>query len=395
MELEEKFFKSFFYPFLIGVIPSSSIVILFLFLFTNSKIDKITIQSIIDIEAKNSKIHLKSANVILTSMLLKIQSSLNEQILFYQRIAEKSKNIDLNKFKFQEDKLRCVYDFDQNFYNINKDYLEFMGYWYITNETQKFEDINNNKAKKQIISFSQIMQNLYSSYSSTSKCLSNLDYFFYFEETNLFISFPVLYDYINDYLGTFVKYESNPYWCTDEEGKVYTIYLTRCRDFYIDIQKTKTNAFDNNYLVNQNRKIFITNFYKQLDDEDSDSVYSICIQFSDPISNNKAFACCDVNQRDLISAFEEINSNLEGLFFIAYVGFNKVFFFPQENGYPKTITENIYKWNINYLLEEKTYFFNYIQKALTSNYNNQLERENNLFNEVYVNGNNSDNQYFL
>ena len=133
MKLEEKLFKSFFYQFLIGVILSSLIIIFFI-LFTNSYIDKRTTQNIINLEIKYSKTNIKSANIILTSMLLKIQASLNEQILFYQRMADKIKNTDLIKLELNEDKFRCVYDYNEEFYNLNKDNLEYMGYWYINNE---------------------------------------------------------------------------------------------------------------------------------------------------------------------------------------------------------------------------------------------------------------------
>ena len=89
MKLEEKFFKSFFYPFLICSILSTLIVTTFLGLFTNTNYDKRTNSNIINLETKYSKINIKSVNTILTTILLKIQASLNEQILYYQRIAKK------------------------------------------------------------------------------------------------------------------------------------------------------------------------------------------------------------------------------------------------------------------------------------------------------------------
>ena len=393
MKLEEKLLKSFFYPYLIGVILSSSILIIFLILLTNSHIDKRTTQSLIDLEIKHSKIHLNKVNLIVTSMLLKIQTSLNEQILFYQRMAGEIKDSNIDKIKFHEDKLRCVYDYDENFFNANKKYLEYMGSWYINNNIKNFDDINSNETRKQIISFNYLMQNLYSAYSSSSKSYSNLVYLFFFEETNLYISYPILYDYTNDFLGVFSKFENNPYWCTNDEGEPYNIYFIKCRDFYIDIQKARSDTYDNNFFRYKNRTIFVTNSYKQINNENILNIYTICIRFLDPISNNNAYACSDVNLEDLAFAFENINSDIEGYFFISSVGFNKVFFFPQENDYPKIITENIYKWSYNYLLEEKAHFFNHIQKLLTSNYNEQLIGT--LYNEVYVNSNNSKDQYFF
>ena len=391
--MEEKLLKSFFFPFLVGVILSSFILIIFVFLLTNSNIDKRTTQSLIDLEIQISKINLKKVNLILDSILLKIQTSLNEQILFYQRMAGKIKDSDIDKIKYHEDKLRCVYDFDQNFFNKNQKYLEYMGSWYIKNDTKKFEDIDNNDTKKQIISFNYLMQNLYSAYSSSSKSYSNLVYFFFFEETNLYISYPILYDYTNDFLDIFYKFENNPYWCVNDKGELYNIYNFKCRDFYVDIQKARSDIYDNNFFRYKNRSIFITNSYKQINNENILNIFTICIRFLDPISINNAYACSDVNLKDLDFAFDNINSDIKGYFFISSVGFNKVFFFPQENDYPKIITENIYKWSYKYLLEEKTYFFNHIQKLLTSNYNDQLVGS--LYNEVYVNNNNSYGQHFF
>ena len=305
--------------------------------------------------------YIKSANVILTSMLVKIQATLNEQILFYQIMSNKIKNIDdINNLRIDQDKFRSVYDFDDDFYNKNKNILEYIGYWYINNSTKKFEDIDNIKTRKQIISFSYLMPNLFSAFDALSKSYSSLDYFFFFEETNLFISYPVLYDYTNDLLDSFYEFDENPYWCTDEEGKIYNIFFIKCREFYINIQKAKSNIFDINYLINNNtnnnRTIFVTNFYKQLNEKNEEFIYSICIQFLDPITNNKAFACLDVNQDDLIFAFDNINDHLEGYFFITCVGFNKVFYFPKLKEDSNTIAENIYKWNIKYFLKEKNYF---------------------------------------
>ena len=392
MKLEDILLKSFFYPFLIAILLNSLIILIILILFSNSNYDKRTIQNIVNLEKKYSQVNVKSANTIITLILSKIQTSLNEQILLYQRIANKLKHIDINRLNLHEDLFKCVFDFDQNFYENNKDYLEHIGYWYINDKIKKFEDINNNKTKKQIISFSNIMQNLYSAYSSSSKSYSNLDYFFYFEETDLYISFPVLYDYMNDMLDSFKEFD-NPYWCTNDEGEVYTIYNMKCRDFYINIKKAETSIFDNNYLSNKTRTIFLTNFYKQLNNENAINVFSLCIKFLDPITNSSAYACSDINQEDMIFAFDELNSNLNGYFFISSIGFNKVFFFPNENDYSKTITDNIYKRDIKYLLKEKVNFVNNIQKSLSSNYKEQLR--NDLYGEIYINGNNSNQQYFF
>ena len=88
MKLENKFFKCFFYPFLISVILNTLVVTLFLGFFTNNYYDQRTLQNIINTEKKNSEMLLKSANVIMKNTFQKIQASLNEQIIYYQRKAK-------------------------------------------------------------------------------------------------------------------------------------------------------------------------------------------------------------------------------------------------------------------------------------------------------------------
>ena len=93
MKLEDKFFHSFFYPFLIGVLLSMIIVTIFLTIFTNKYFDKRTGRNIVDLEKKYAEININSVISLLTTTLLKIQASLNEQILFYQKLANKAENI--------------------------------------------------------------------------------------------------------------------------------------------------------------------------------------------------------------------------------------------------------------------------------------------------------------
>ena len=124
MKLEDKIIKSFFYPFLVAIFLNSLIIILFLLLFSNSHVDKRTIQNIINLESKYYQVNIKSANIILTLILSKIQTSLNEQILLYQRIANKVKNISLDSLHLYDDLFKCVFFFVEEFYEKNKEYLE-------------------------------------------------------------------------------------------------------------------------------------------------------------------------------------------------------------------------------------------------------------------------------
>ena len=85
MELQEKFFKAFFFPFLTGVILCTLIVIIFLGFFTNNYLNKRTSQNIINLRKNYSKIIINSANILLQKKFLKFQTGLNELALFYQK----------------------------------------------------------------------------------------------------------------------------------------------------------------------------------------------------------------------------------------------------------------------------------------------------------------------
>ena len=392
MKLENKFFNSFFYPFLIGIFLSTIIVTIFLGVFTNSFYDEKTLENIFDLEKKFSNINIKSVNVILTSILQKNQASMNEQILLYQKIANITINTDLENLKLNEDKLKCLYDLTDEYLENNKDILDYLAYWYINDKIKSFDNVTDIRAKKQIISFGNIILNLYATLAASSRAESIFEYFFFFEETDLFFSFPVSYDYHYDYLGIFTNFTSNPFWCTNESGHIYTVYNIKCRDFYTNIKKAITDIYDYNYIEGSNRTIYITNFYKQLDTPESDNVYTMCIRFYDPISKGNGYACSDVSQEGLIFGFDSINYNLQGYYFIACVGFNNVFFFPNSRDSPKTIMENIFQWDGNFSLEEKTFFFDKIQKKLTSSYNKRISFES--YEEIYINGNEPINQSF-
>ena len=72
MKLEDKFFNTFFYPFLISVILSTLIVTLFVGIFINNSLDKRTNSNIVNFESELSKINIKSANSLVSTILLKI-----------------------------------------------------------------------------------------------------------------------------------------------------------------------------------------------------------------------------------------------------------------------------------------------------------------------------------
>ena len=158
--------------------------------------------------------------------------------------------------------------------------------------------------------------------------------------------------------------------CMNEEGENYQVYKLKCDYFFQDMMKSKTYAYDNNYLSNQNKTIFIVNYddIMEYDAVTYQKEFSMCIEFSDPITGGKDYACVDASYTDMVNFLEEMNSKIPGYFFVSNVGFNNLFYFPKGTSSPKTSTEQIYNWIMNFKLAEKTYFQNNIRKIISSNY---------------------------
>ena len=395
MKLENKFFNSFFYPFLVGVILSMIAVTFFLTKFTNKFIDKRTGKNIVDLEKKTASTNINSINLLLSTTLLKIHASLNEHILFYLKLAnrvEDISNYEINKF------LVCFLDLTDEFLEENIDDLKYMALWQKDSKI-KINDLGKNSPERlQLIIYSNIIQNIYSSMAST-KSIADI-YYFLFMNTEIIIDFPIEYYYKNDFLKTIKNFTNNPTWCCDMNGNIYSEYRFKCREYFTNILKSNSMYYDYNCdNLKENRTIFITNSYKQFGIEDSWYIFTMCIQFFDPISKGPAYACSDVSQDDLIYSFDNFNSKLVGYFLITSVGFNKAFYYPQNIDDSKSPTENIFRWDKKFYLEEKTYFKNHIQKLMTSNYNNIINDDESsssdlIFDEIKINGINTSEQYF-
>ena len=272
MKLEDQFFQSFFYPFLVGVLLSMIIVTIFLGIFTNDYFVKRTGENIVNLEKKYASMNINSINSLLTTTLLKIQASLNEQILFYQKLANRTN--DITNYKINNF-LKCVLDLDEEYLENNKDNLKYTGFWFKDNDTRESNLTNNSPEKLQLIVYSNIIQNVYSTLAATKSSVA--DYIFFFENTDIFISFPIEYYYNMNYIRIFQNYSFNPAWCCDNYGEVYKIYKFKCRDYYANIKKAKQGIFDYNIDGLDSRTIFITNSYKQLGDKDSINVFTMCI----------------------------------------------------------------------------------------------------------------------
>ena len=388
MNLEKQFFNSFFYSFFIGLLLCSIIVITFCVIFTNNYIDKITGNNIIYLSKEYSKININSIKAIVSSSLLKVQLGLNELIIYYQKIAKKvkSNNPDLNR-NINDDYLKCVLDFDETI-NENNINTSIMAYWLLDSETNLAKLKQNSDEKNQLISISNMVKNIFSIFYATNATLQN--FYFYFESTELYASFPLKYDIKNGFIEEILNFK-NPVWCTDKNGEIYKIYKTKCRGFYNNIKKAKSDVFDINHKDNENRSIFITDFYLQVGTE-LEIVFTICLEFTDQISDKLAYLCCDVNANELNYNFDNINSKLIGYFFINSVGFIYPFYFPKTSEEGITITENIYDRRKKFFLKEKTQFSNNIQKYISSNY---IKYINDSFDkEIYINGKNKNEQLF-
>ena len=396
MKLESQFITSFFYPFIIGVILSATIVIISSLIFTNNYIDKGTGKNIIEFEKEFSKINLNSINVIISTQLLKVQSILNELITYYINFA--------NKIKFNETMITNINEINEEFfkslvdiyYNPNiieekKDELKTMGMWFIDGGKNLSKIENNSLIRKQLKILSNILPNIYSTFSSTNYTINNI--YFAFDKTDLFMTFPLYYQNSTNFINSSMNY-SNPLWCTNDEGEIYTTYRFKCREFYTNIKKSKTNLFDYNFDLSKNKSIFITDIYEQSGGKGG-LIFTMCISFIDPLSDNDAYICSDISQSEIIMTLENINKKLNGYFFVNSVGFNHVFYFPSAKNISETPCESIFNWDKNYFLNEKTFFINHIQKIMTSNYIKYINNINHsFFDEIYSNGYNTEEQYF-
>ena len=87
MRIEYIFRKYFFISFLIGIFICFLLITLLLVMYTNNYYDKSSMQNIMKLEKNYEEAKIKSANIKVTSLLLKYQVHINELILFYKGIA--------------------------------------------------------------------------------------------------------------------------------------------------------------------------------------------------------------------------------------------------------------------------------------------------------------------
>ena len=303
MQLQDQFFHSFFYPFIAGIIMSAAMVLLSSIIFTNNYIDKGTGDNIIDLEKKYSKVNLYSVNIIISTNLLKMQAGLNEIINYYRNLANVLKqNISLI-YDIDEENFKSVVDLYNNnsILEENKERLRYMGSWFFDSEKnlEKIKEDNNTEILGQIKAFSSMLPNVFSTFSSTNS--TTVSFYLYFNKTELFINFPLDYDVKINFINTTMNYK-NPVWCTNDKGEIYSTYKLKCQDYFLNIKKSKSNIFDFNYNSEINKTIFVTEFSVEYGEG---RVYTLCIEFKDPISEDIAFVCADMIPDNLLYNLEK------------------------------------------------------------------------------------------
>ena len=159
-KLEGFFLKSFFKSFLISIFLSTSVLTIFVVIFTNTYYDKRSIKDIINLEKKNSKLNINSANNLVTTYVNNLQLGLNELIVFYQKISN-DLMLDENSYTFQTDYLVSAVSVDQEFCDDFFYESEYMGVWvydkYLTNDNL---DDSVKDVELQLKAISNILENL-------------------------------------------------------------------------------------------------------------------------------------------------------------------------------------------------------------------------------------------
>ena len=399
MKLADKFFHSFFYPFLFVIIFSIIIIFVILFHYSIDYLDKRSAQDIYKIEKKYADININSINILLLNVLLKVQVGLQEQITFFKDIASKlTKEAKLKNII--NDNIKNVYDYIEKPMK-NYEHLDYLSIWFLDKNKKKFDDTEIlTNLYQQVAIFSQMSQSLYSVYFSMNDILMNI--YFLSEETNVFIGYPFKYFNDSKTLYNFYKFDNNPSWCTDEEGNLIDYYKFQCRESFNNMIRAKEGTYDLNVEDQPHKKIYITSPYYQFNRNDSEQIFTMCIQFNDNISSKYSYICGDIQFHNLFDSFDSHNDRLIGFFSIVSIGLSKAFYYPQitSTGLGKTLGEYLFRWDIDYYLEEKLNFFEIIYKLLTSNYYKKLNNDlfinepNNIFNEVFIDDSHGENQYF-
>ena len=92
MNLSDKFFSTFFYLLFFGIVSSIIISTVILFYYSKGFLDETSANIVYKVETKYARNNIYSANVLLSDLILKVKSVLEEQ-LSYLEYAEKTLNL--------------------------------------------------------------------------------------------------------------------------------------------------------------------------------------------------------------------------------------------------------------------------------------------------------------
>ena len=121
-------------------------------------------QDLINLEKRSAEAKIKSANIKVTSLLLKYQVNINELILFYQKIAN-DLLYDENSYQLEYSFLISAVSVTYNYCSSYDFYTELMGVWVLDGYADNYNIAYINKvAEKQLVAFSHLIENLDSIY---------------------------------------------------------------------------------------------------------------------------------------------------------------------------------------------------------------------------------------
>lgn len=75
-----------------------------------------------------------------------------------------------------------------------------------------------------------------------------------------------MYDFVNWFRNPGYKNMTDQ--CLNEKGQYQQVYKFKCQKIYRNMMKSTTDLFDNNYLSNQNKAIYISNYHEVEEYED-------------------------------------------------------------------------------------------------------------------------------
>ena len=374
-----------FFPFIIGIVLSFSFVVAFLYNYGYKYLDKKTQSNIFEAQLNLTYVEIYSVCTLLYRYLQKSQLLLEELSNTYIFFAKSTENgglglggdgdgagvgVDNCNFKDSLFLKNGEYLSGQNIDELRKDEnSNKTGFWFITkNKTCSGSDSN---ATKQLKIFYHMNLFLYSSHQTDTNTISFI--YFAFDQTNLITGFP-LSSALNDkgMIESFGSFKDNPSWCKDfsnqqsESDSSPEYYVFKCREWYLLLNKTSSD--------HEMREIFVLPPYRSVGNRDN-VLFTQCIKFTDPISEEKAFICIDHNPKGMFEAFDIINSQILGHFFITSVNTShNPFYYENLINEPRNKPLSAFEFSENesYYLEELLYFNDEITKTMTKDYSNYV-----------------------